>query len=170
MPGGCPSRTRKGNAHPYTRRSTVDRPTKNPNGIESEAPFDVVLERELQEIDARRTRIDGELRHLCGHPKEPTPRPPAKTSPSSPPGEPDDRQELLEQVRRKARERRLVGLTFSGGGIRSASFNLGVLQGLAGLGLLRFLDYLSTVSGGGYIGSWLAAWVRRQRGGLLEVE
>lgn len=65
----------------------------------------------------------------------------------------------------------------SGGGIRSASFCLGVLQGLArfsvkrdpkpgpvlppsklGDSALGKLDYLSTVSGGGYIGSWLMAW------------
>jgi hypothetical protein len=55
----------------------------------------------------------------------------------------------------------LVGLSFSGGGIRSATFNLGILQGLADLGLLRKFDYLSTVSGGGYIGSWLQAWILR---------
>src|SRR5262249_10492726 len=34
--------------------------------------------------------------------------------------------------------------------------------GLADLGLLKRLDYLSTVSGGGYIGSWLAAWIKRE--------
>ena len=55
-----------------------------------------------------------------------------------------------------------VGLAFSGGGIRSATFNLGVLQGLAELGLLPIIDYLSTVSGGGYIGTWLTAWIRRK--------
>ena len=55
----------------------------------------------------------------------------------------------------------LVGVSFSGGGIRSATFNLGILQGLADLGLLRKFDYLSTVSGGGYIGSWLQAWILR---------
>jgi hypothetical protein len=49
----------------------------------------------------------------------------------------------------------LVGLAFSGGGIRSATFNLGVLQRLQELDLLRNVDYLSTVSGGGYIGAWL---------------
>jgi hypothetical protein len=59
-------------------------------------------------------------------------------------------------------EDQLVGLAFSGGGIRSATFNLGVLQGLAKLGLLPWFDYLSTVSGGGYIGSWLAAWIKRE--------
>src|SRR5262245_10485971 len=40
---------------------------------------------------------------------------------------------------------RLLGLSFSGGGIRSATLNLGVLQGLARCGLLRYVDYLSTV-------------------------
>jgi hypothetical protein len=55
----------------------------------------------------------------------------------------------------------LIGLAFSGGGIRSATFNLGILQAFAEKGLLRKFDYLSTVSGGGYIGSWLAALTRR---------
>ncbi len=55
----------------------------------------------------------------------------------------------------------LAGLAFSGGGIRSATFNLGVLQFLGEHGLLRAFDYLSTVSGGGYIGSWVHAWIRR---------
>jgi GNAT superfamily N-acetyltransferase len=55
----------------------------------------------------------------------------------------------------------LVGLAFSGGGIRSATFCLGVLQGLAKLNLLPRVDYLSTVSGGGYIGSWFVALTRR---------
>ena len=57
-----------------------------------------------------------------------------------------------------------VGLAFSGGGIRSATFNLGFLQGISSLGLLKHFDYLSTVSGGGYIGAWFAAWVRREGG------
>lgn len=61
-------------------------------------------------------------------------------------------------------------ICLSGGGIRSASFSLGVLQGLARFSrrcgggekpLLDNIDYLSTVSGGGYIGSWLMAWARR---------
>lgn len=51
----------------------------------------------------------------------------------------------------------LVGLALSGGGIRSASFSLGVIQGLSHHGLLRFVDYLSTVSGGGYIGGCLSS-------------
>src|SRR2546423_2327842 len=59
-------------------------------------------------------------------------------------------------------------LCFSGGGIRSATFGLGVLQGLARKGLLAQFDFLSTVSGGGYLGSWLSAWVHRK--GLEKVE
>ena len=51
----------------------------------------------------------------------------------------------------------LVGLALSGGGIRSASFCLGVIQALARGGLLQRVDYLSTVSGGGYIGSCLSS-------------
>lgn len=56
-----------------------------------------------------------------------------------------------------------TALCFSGGGIRSASFGLGIVQGLARYGLLDKFDYLSTVSGGGYLGSWLSAWIHRVR-------
>lgn len=55
-----------------------------------------------------------------------------------------------------------VGLALSGGGIRSATFSLGILQALAapqtdedGPPRLASIDILSTVSGGGYIGSFL---------------
>jgi hypothetical protein len=48
-----------------------------------------------------------------------------------------------------------VGLGLSGGGIRSATFCLGVIQVLAERGLLKHVDFLSTVSGGGYIGCFL---------------
>jgi len=51
----------------------------------------------------------------------------------------------------------LVGLALSGGGIRSATFNLGLLQALAKRKVLQYCDYLSTVSGGGYIGSCLSS-------------
>jgi hypothetical protein len=49
----------------------------------------------------------------------------------------------------------LTGITCSGGGIRSAAFCLGVLQGLESKATLERMDYLSTVSGGGYIGTTL---------------
>jgi len=62
----------------------------------------------------------------------------------------------------------LSALCISGGGIRSATFALGAIQGLAEKGVLSAFDYLSTVSGGGYIGSWLTAWKHRQ-GGLDKI-
>lgn len=57
-----------------------------------------------------------------------------------------------------------VALCISGGGIRSATFALGVLQGLTERNWLPRLDYLSTVSGGGYVGSWLTTWLHRAGG------
>ena len=59
-------------------------------------------------------------------------------------------------------EREMVGLAFSGGGIRSATFNLGVLQALAQFDFLPRIHYLSTVSGGGYVGAWFSAWMQRR--------
>lgn len=64
----------------------------------------------------------------------------------------------------------LIGLAFSGGGIRSATFNLGVLQALADANLLNKIDYLSTVSGGGYVGSFFTCMLQRAKGGLAEVQ
>jgi hypothetical protein len=61
------------------------------------------------------------------------------------------------------RPRRLTGLSLSGGGIRSATFNLGLLQALHRNGILRKFDYLSTVSGGGYCGGWWSAWLARKK-------
>lgn len=63
-------------------------------------------------------------------------------------------------------KRALVGLAFSGGGIRSATFNLGILQALKSLDLLKHIHYLSTVSGGGYIGAWFSANCARRPGWL----
>ncbi len=63
----------------------------------------------------------------------------------------------------------LVALCLSGGGIRSATFNLGVLQALARIGLLGRFDYLSSVSGGGYIAGWLKAWMLRNPDGSAAV-
>ncbi len=58
-------------------------------------------------------------------------------------------------VRQGDTGKQLTALAISGGGIRSASFALGVLQSLNNHNVLRQIDYLSTVSGGGYIGSSL---------------
>jgi len=65
----------------------------------------------------------------------------------------------------KGRPENLSGLALSGGGIRSATFSLGIMQALARRGVLQRIDFLSTVSGGGYIGSavsWLISEQARQ--------
>lgn len=64
----------------------------------------------------------------------------------------------------KSEPEALIGLAISGGGIRSATFGLGVLEALKQRGLLKKIDYLSTVSGGGYIGAWLTANCHRNKG------
>jgi hypothetical protein len=81
-----------------------------------------------------------------------------------------NREEILYLEQHAIRERReaigqlgprrlknLVGICCSGGGIRSSTLCLGIAQRLAKAGLLREIDYLSTVSGGGYLGSFLKA-------------
>ena len=97
-------------------------------------PSKWLLECELEQIAKRRDAVGVEA--------VPRPRSPSNTY-------------------KRATDSGLMGLCFSGGGIRSASFNLGILQGLAELKLLKSFDYLSSVSGGGYIHQWLAAWSKR---------
>ena len=105
-------------------------------------------------------------------------------------GKPDDGDaisgyETAELAFRKVLIKRLHGrgrtaLCFSGGGIRSATFGLGVLQGLAAhsvstespaepVRLLGEVDYLSTVSGGGYLGGWFSSWAARHPQGSAGV-
>lgn len=67
-------------------------------------------------------------------------------------------------IYRKARSLDLSALALSGGGIRSAVFNLGFIQGMANRRVLHGFDYLSTVSGGGYVGGWLSALLKREGG------
>lgn len=102
------------------------------------APFEAVLKAELSELEARRSNV------FSG--KQP---------------ELDKTQTATEQ----ALAFNAVGICLSGGGIRSATFNLGILQGLAAHGLLPYIDYLSTISGGGYIGTWLHSTIRRKTNG-----
>ena len=82
----------------------------------------------------------------------PTPPPEQdKDCPKTPDGKPD--------AYDVARCRAATGLCLSGGGIRSATFNLGALQALARHRRISKLDYLSSVSGGGYIHQFLANWI-----------
>jgi hypothetical protein len=58
----------------------------------------------------------------------------------------------------------IVGLALSGGGIRSATFCLGIVQVLQRHGLFNQVDYLSTVSGGGYLGTFLSSFLSTKIG------
>jgi hypothetical protein len=89
-------------------------------------------------------------------------------SPSVDPDKPAE--ERLKNIIRENHERQHAAICLSGGGIRSATFGLGVLQGLAHNGLLNKFSYISTVSGGGYVGGWFSAWIHREEEGLGGVE
>ena len=91
------------------------------------------------------TVLEDEERHLS------EPRPPDAVAGS-------DEHRLRAMIDRRHEVSR-TALCLSGGGIRSASFAIGVMQGLSCLSVLTDFDYLSTVSGGGYAGSWLSAWL-----------
>ena len=67
----------------------------------------------------------------------------------------------LKGIHLDLKERPPVGVALSGGGIRSATFCLGLFQALARKGLVKQVDYLSTVSGGGYFGSFLGRMFTR---------
>jgi len=108
-------------------------------------PSKWLLENELVEVQERREK--------SGIGKNPAPAQTAASSTAA---------ETNKDPYFQAADMGLMGLCFSGGGIRSATFNLGILQGLAELELLSCFDYLSSVSGGGYIHQWLAAWGKRK--------
>jgi hypothetical protein len=85
--------------------------------------------------------------------------------------EPEESRRYLEEERKliesrkkvaESHESNVVGLALSGGGIRSAAFSCGVVQVLEQQELMKHVDYLSTVSGGGYTGSAYSAWRLRQ--------
>ncbi|WP_165074396.1 patatin-like phospholipase family protein [Paludisphaera rhizosphaerae] len=124
--------------------------------------FGAVLSDELDLIWQRRKRLvdsDGKLIE----PEESRPGP-------TPPYTPGDEDARTKAHRLRALRGHVTGLAISGGGIRSGTFAVGFLQGLAALGLIRRFDYLSTVSGGGYAGAWLTAWLKREGGDPRNVE
>lgn len=79
-----------------------------------------------------------------------------KQLPSTPPGATEKRRDYSPPGN-DGEVRDIVGLALSGGGIRSATFCFGLLQSLAASKLLRRVDVMSTVSGGGYIGSMVGS-------------
>lgn len=76
------------------------------------------------------------------------------------------KQDEIEVIRQRrgdnsSPDEHLIGLALSGGGIRSATFALGVAESLRAKGLIKQIDYLSSVSGGGYLAAWLVANCKR---------
>lgn len=98
--------------------------------------FDAVREIELSRIQARREAVDRQAQE--------SPDQAESSSVARAAGSSNPRNDL-------------VGVSLSGGGIRSGAFSLGFLMGLSRSGILKFVDYLSTVSGGGYAGAALSA-------------
>lgn len=119
--------------------------------IKKNAPlsFELVFSEELKEIQRNRDRRENE-EFITGL-KAPRLQDPAQ------------QREAMRDPFENAKNMGIRALALSGGGIRSATFNLGILQGFASKKLITKFDYLSTVSGGGYIGSWLAAWIKRDQ-------
>lgn len=81
------------------------------------------------------------------------------------------RREAAGIAEKPERGQNLKGIALSGGGIRSATFSLGVLQALARTNQLGRYDYVSGTSGGAYTTAWLLAhyttdtrWLERQKG------
>lgn len=67
-----------------------------------------------------------------------------------------------EEVDEKKLKNTKFGIALSGGGIRSATINLGILKTLNKFGILKRADYLSTVSGGGYTGAYVQATLKNE--------
>ena len=137
---------------------------QRPDGADNPLPLWRVLEDEFRELHA--TGTEAEWRRLWQAERE-------RISRASNGAEPTDAQleaALHRMVHQLGDPDARTALCLSGGGIRSASFGLGVLQGLARKGLLSRFHYLSTVSGGGYIGTWLSSWIHRHTDGLPGTE
>jgi hypothetical protein len=142
-----------------------------------------VLEAELDLIEARRRQV--EIGFGRAHDAQQEPRPVAAaldraqlTTDQAPDAAVDrdqvaascDSDSLTRRARLRAAQLHTMGLALSGSGLRSVSFAIGFIQGLASVSLVRHIDYLSAVSDGGHAAAWLAAWIKRDSGGLENVE
>lgn len=67
---------------------------------------------------------------------------------------PEIRKEIFPEFEYLDAEKLKFGIALSGGGVRSASFSIGALSGLDEAGILKQIDVISSVSGGGYAAYW----------------
>ncbi|MEL6923330.1 MAG: hypothetical protein AAFO94_04715 [Bacteroidota bacterium] len=72
------------------------------------------------------------------------------------------RRDKLGEVKGSELDINRFGIALSGGGIRSATINLGFLKTLNLFNILKKADYLSTVSGGGYTGAYIQATLKEE--------
>lgn len=72
------------------------------------------------------------------------------------------RRERLNQSHGETGRENWFGIALSGGGIRSATINLGFLRTLSRFGILKKADYLSTVSGGGYTHAYIQGTLKAE--------
>jgi hypothetical protein len=135
--------------------------------------FEEILPVEFEAINKRRERIrkfrdEGTRSRIkpIRSPDEPTEHegkgrrpsePPFVIPPDGPSASGDPEKPDYSKTRPRPIPCDATGLAFSGGGIRSAAVCLGALQALHLHRVIDSIDYLSTVSGGGYIGSCLSA-------------
>ena len=105
------------------------------------------IERTVGVPVAQHVMLEQEYAHLNG------------ALPADHPTGPSNSRERERAIHAAIHARGHAALCLSGGGIRSASFAVGLVQGLAERGLMDAFDFVSTVSGGGYAGAWLSAWL-----------
>lgn len=74
------------------------------------------------------------------------------------------RRKLFDEEKAADFEKNKFGIALSGGGIRSATINLGFLKALNIFKILEKADYISTVSGGGYTGAYIQATIKQEEG------
>lgn len=128
----------------YRRFYKMDRQTKDPKELDKVYAKDLsrVIEKEKAKIAERRVKAAREFEVAIA----------GRDGSENELGEDlSESQEKYKELLARAPEMRApVGLAFSGGGIRSAIFNLGLVQGLGKYGFLPWVDYLTSVSGGGF--------------------
>jgi|GEM_PF-3477343 len=121
--------------------------TKHTNPTNSDQPiwFEDVLKQELEELKQRR--------EVAGIPEG--------SSSSNSENEKAPKEGAEPSDKNAVDKNSLVGLTLSGGGLRAATFSLGIIQSMRANGLLRYFDYITSVSGGGYAAGYLATQTTR---------
>lgn len=70
---------------------------------------------------------------------------------------------LTSKASEERKSEQIMGIALSGGGVRAASFSLGVFQAFIAFNVASKFQYLSSVSGGGYLGA-AVAWLRKKYG------